>query len=79
MKRVSPSLNFVRRIKKASDLLTPATAKLSSFFQKAKRLAFKALLLRMGVTISAVVPNASHRPRMFVLLSVGRWSHRGFM
>ena len=47
----------------------------SSLFSKAKRLAFKAVLRCMGGDISAVVAGASRRPRTFVLLSIGRWSH----
>ena len=40
----------------------------SSLSTKVKRFAFKAVLLRMGVTISTVVPNACRRPRTSMCL-----------
>ena len=63
---------FLRKSSKASYLLLRTAARLSSFFQKAKRLAFKAVLRFMGGDISAVVSSASRRPRTFGVLSVSR-------
>ncbi len=44
----------------------------SPFYQKAKRLAFKAVLRCMAGDISAVVSSASRRPQTFGVLNAGR-------
>ena len=63
---------FLRKPQKATYLLLRTAARLSSFLQKAKRLASKAVLRVQGGDLSAVVPSASRRPRTFGVLSVGR-------
>ena len=61
-----------KKIKEGELSITPDRRKTLVFSQKAKRLAFKAVLRCKGGDLSAVVPSASRRPRTFVVLSVGR-------